>query len=333
MVFMMDYELFREVVPKIFMSYLPDEFARYSLRTDRTEKVNETLDALHLVLPSCPLDSLYPTVYLNHMYEEYEKSGNLQGTLELAAFYLAGVCRETERKNIRITPQSAANNIVMSLANTEQNREMLKDMPHREFEDLSIIYRYVIDTGNPLESVLVTAEIAEKTGMEEEELFHAAVKNTRRLFPPKVELLRDVIVEIFIDSGFSEEAAREMSGAMQSPIYIISNEQNVNGAVSMLYGDSLPELAQQLKSDLYILPMSIHEVMAVPSKMVVLEELVKLVEENNMERIRLGDRLSNQVYFYDKGQKRLSLATDIPNKRLDGKGSEQNRTDSKKRSR
>ena len=59
----------------------------------------------------------------------------------------------------------------MSLVNTEQNREMLGYMPHREFEDLSIIYKYVIDTGNPVESVPVTVEMAERIGMGEEELF------------------------------------------------------------------------------------------------------------------------------------------------------------------
>ena len=168
---MMDYELFKEVVTETLLSHMPDELARYSLRADRTGRVNETLDALHLVPPSCPPDSLYPTVYLNYMYEEYKKSGDLQATLELAAFYLAGACREAERKNSRITPQGATKRIVMSLVNTKQNREMLGYMPHREFEDLSIIYKYVIDTRNPVESIPVTVEIAEKIGMGEEELF------------------------------------------------------------------------------------------------------------------------------------------------------------------
>lgn len=204
---MMDYELFKEVVTEALLSHMPDELAGYSLRADRTGKVNETLDALHLVPHSCPPDSLYPTVYLNYMYEEYKKSGDLQATLELAAFYLAGACHEAERKNSRITLQGAPKRIVMSLVNTKQNREMLGYMPHGEFEDLSIIYKYVIDTRNPVESVPVTVEMAENIGMSEEELFHAAVENTRRLFPPKAELLSDIIVELFMDGGFSEEAA------------------------------------------------------------------------------------------------------------------------------
>lgn len=330
---MIDYELFKEVVKEKLLSHMPDELAGYSLRADRTGKVNETLDALHLMPPSCPQDRLYPTVYLNHMYEEYKKNGDLQGTLELAAFYLAGACREAERENSRITLQGAPESIVMSLVNTEQNREMLGYMPHREFEDLSIIYRYIIDTECPVESVPITVGMAEKIGMGEEELFHAAVENTRRLFPPKTELLNDVIVEMFMDGGFSEEAAQEMGNAIQTPIYFISNEKYINGAVSMLYGDVIHEVAEQLGSDLYILPMSVHEVMAVQTEGVVPEELAELVEKNNMSRIGLGERLSNQVYHYDKERQSLSLATDTPNKRLDGSAPEQNRKDGKNKSR
>ena len=330
---MMDYEMFKDMVREKLMSHMPDELAGYSLRADRTGKVNETLDALHLVPPDCLPDKLYPTVYLNHVYEEYKKSGDLQGTLELTAFYLAGACREAERKNSRIALQNAPESIVMSLVNTEQNREMLGYMPHREFEDLSVIYKYVIDTGNPVESVPVTAEMAERIGMGEEELFRAAVENTRRLFPPTAELLNDIIVEMFMDGGFSEQAAQEMGNVIQTPIYCISNKMCINGAVSMLYGDVIHGLAERLGSDLYILPLSVHEVMAVQAEGVAPKELAELVEKNNMSKIKLGDRLSNQVYHYDKERQILSLATDTPNKRLDGSAPKQNRKDGKNQSR
>lgn len=330
---MMDYEMFKDVVREKLMSHMPDELSGYSLRADRTGKVNETLDALHLVPPDCLPDKLYPTVYLNHVYEEYKKSGDLQGTLELTAFYLAEACHEAERKNSRINLQGAPESIVMSLVNTWQNREMLGYMPHREFEDLSIIYKYVIDTRNPVESVPVTVEMAEKIGMGEEELFHVAVENTRRLFPPTAELLNDVVVEMFMDGGFSEEAAREMGNVIQTPIYCISNKMCINGAVSMLYGDVIHGLAEQLGSDLYILPLSVHEVMAVPTKGVAPKGLAELVEKNNMSKIKLGDRLSNQVYHYDKERQILALATDTPNKRLDGSAPKKNRRDGKNQSR
>ena len=184
-----------------------------------------------------------------------------------------------------------------------------------------------------MESVPVTVEMAERIGMGEEELFHAAVENTRRFFPPTAELLNDVIVEMFMDGGFSEEAAREMGNAIQTPIYCISNKMSINGAVSMLYGDVIHGLAERLGSDLYILPLSVHEVMAVPTEGVEPKELAELVEKNNMSRIRLSERLSNQVYRYDKERQILSLATDTPNKRLDGSAPKQNRKDGKNQSR
>ena len=94
--------------------------------------------------------------------------------------------------------------------------------------------------------------------------------------------------------------------------------QGINGAVSMLYEDKLYALAQQSGTDLYILPSSTHEVIALPASMESPEKLAQMVYDINMSQVALGERLSNQVYYYDKDLRKLSLATDTPNKRLDG---------------
>ncbi len=46
--------------------------------------------------------------------------------------------------------------------------------------------------------------------------------------------------------------------------------------------------------------------------------LAQMVVEVNMQEVSLDERLSNQVYHYDKDLRKLTLATDTPNKRLDG---------------
>jgi len=99
---------------------------------------------------------------------------------------------------------------------------------------------------------------------------------------------------------------------------VISNQRGINGAVSMLYEDGLHELAEKLDSDLYIMPSSVHEVIAVSSNMGDPNELAQMVADTNMDQVSLDERLSNQVYHYDKDLRKLSLATDTPNKRLDG---------------
>ena len=111
-----------------------------------------------------------------------------------------------------------------------------------------------------------------------------------------------------------------MIGEMPSDqiMWIITNERGVDGAVSMLYEDKVHKLAESLESDLYILPSSVHEVIAVSVNMGEPEELARMVAEINMDQVKLEDRLSNQVYHYDKELRKLTMATDEPNKRIDG---------------
>ena len=122
-----------------------------------------------------------------------------------------------------------------------------------------------------------------------------------------------------------KELADLMIGEMPSDqiMWIITNERGIDGAVSMLYEDKVHKLAESLESDLYILPSSVHEVIAVSVNMGEPEELARMVAEINMDQVKLEDRLSNQVYHYDKDLRKFTLATDTPNKRLDGVVAEQ----------
>ena len=101
-------------------------------------------------------------------------------------------------------------------------------------------------------------------------------------------------------------------------MYVISNSAKMNGAASMFYEDALSSLSEKLGTDLYILPSSVHEVIAVSTDMGNPNELAAMVAEINMDQVALDERLSNQVYHYDKDLRKVTLATDTPNKRLDG---------------
>jgi hypothetical protein len=217
--------------------------------------------------------------------------------------------------------ESAKDNIVFQLVNTEQNKALLEDAPNRAFQDLSIIYRWVVkveDSG--IQSTVVHNSLAKQLGMSEDEMFKAAVENTRRIFPPRIRNMNEVIKDMFMKDGMPLEIAEMMIGEIppEQSMYVISNEQGINGAISMLYEDKLHALAEDLETDLYIMPSSVHEVIAVSSNMGDPNELAQMVAEINMDQVSLEERLSNQVYHYDKDLRKLSLATDTPNKRLDG---------------
>ena len=65
------------------------------------------------------------------------------------------------------------------------------------------------------------------------------------------------------------------------------------------------------------MPSSIHEVIAVSADFGSPDELAEMVYEINMDQVDINDRLSNQVYCYDKDLRTLRLETDTINKSLD----------------
>ncbi|MGN0424878.1 MAG: DUF5688 family protein [Acetatifactor sp.] len=319
---MMEYEIFKGVVGEKFKEFLPEKYQDAQVEIRPVEKVNRTLDGLSIKTNE-PGMHISPTIYVDHMYEDYVTTENLNATLERAA---EGFMKAMEqKKSINVSEltkaDSARDRIVFQLINTEQNKEMLANMPHREFKDLSVIYRMVVKIdGEGIASTPVHNGLADTLGFTEEQLFKLAAENTKRLLPPVVKSMNDVMRDIFMKDGMPPEIADMMLGEMppEQQMYVISNNKGINGAVSMLYEDGLNELAEKLGSDLYIMPSSIHEVIAVSTDLGNPNELAAMVAEINMDQVALDERLSNQVYHYDKDLRKVTLATDTPNKRLDG---------------
>lgn len=320
---MMDYEIFKEVVKEGFLSYMPKSYQDMEVRVDSVDKVNRKLDGLSLLAKN-EKTTISPTLYINDMYEKYLRTEDLQATLREAAEAMDEVFRETEVPPLDIS--TAKDNIIFQLVNTMQNEDMLKNMPHREFQDLSIIYRWVVSVDKKgISSSVVNNHVAEMLGMGEEQLFKAAAENTRRILPPVVQSMNEVMRDMFVADGMPEELADLMIGEQEPEriMWVISNERKIDGAASMLYEDKLHSLAERVGTDLYILPSSVHEVIAVSVEMGEPEELAQMVAEINMDQVDLSERLSNQVYHYDKDLRKITLATDTPNKRLDGIVAEQ----------
>ncbi len=316
---MMNYEIFKEVVAEKFKSYLPSQYQDMTLRVESVNKVNKKLDGMTL-LDEKAEKNISPTIYINDMYEHYLQTENLQEVLQKAAETMERAFTEAPVVG-NLDFDSAKDNIVFQVINTMQNQDMLQDMPHREFQDLSIIYRWVVKIDEQgVQSAVVRNNMAKQMGMTEEQLFKAAVENTRRIFPPTVKSMNDVMKEMFIADGMPAEMVEVMIGEIPEDkmMWIIGNERGVNGAGSMLYEENLHKLAMKLETDLYILPSSVHECIAVSADMGDPYELAEMVNEINMGQVALEERLSNQVYHYDKDARRLTLATDTPNKRLDG---------------
>lgn len=298
---MMDYEIFKELVTEQFKEFLSEEFKDMDIVVSPVDKVNRTLDGIRFVSDKEGVMAS-PTIYINDMYDHYMKCMDLHGVLHDAATRMEEVMKE-HPVIPEINTESVKDNIIFQLVNTEQNKEMLKKMPHREFEDLSVIYRWVINMGiDGVSSTKIDNKLAERFNLCEQQLFELAEKNTKRILPPRIENLDNIL-----KTGISP------TGDM----WVISNDRYINGAATILYEDELYKLSQKSGTDLFIIPSSIHEVIALPVDNIDAYEIAEQVYEINRSFVELEERLSNQVYHYDRNLRKVTLATDTPYKRLD----------------
>lgn len=313
---MMNYENFKKIVVNKFKDYLPQMYQNMELYVEVVNKVNRKLDGIMLKSNTEKI-KVFPTLYINDMYLNYLSNGNLEEVLQDAAKCMNRAFMEVSEV-IDIDYDSVKDNIVFQLLNTLLNEEMLREIPHREFHDLSIIYRWIAKIDEfGIQSSIVYNNFAKELGMSEEQLFQYAVANTKRIFPCTIRSTNEVMRDISENYGIMKEFIEMPEDKM---MWIISNERDFYGASSIIYEENLHNLAMKIGTDLYVLPSSIHECMVVSVDMGDAYELAEVVYDINMDQVALEERLSNQVYYYDKDARIFTLATDTPNKRIDGNG-------------
>lgn len=232
----MNYEEFKTKVKQEFKSYLPEEYQHLKLDIRPVEKVNTVKDGMTF-LDMNKENSMSPTIYVEDMYKSYQESGDYREVFEDVAVVVEKVLKEPLVVKEKLDFQDAGNNIVFQLINTEQNKGLLSSLPHREFHDLSIIYRWVVGHDESgFQSVVVKNDIMEKMGLNEEQMFKLAVENYKRLLPPTICSMNEVMREVFRQEGMSEGLAEIMLSSLEADemMWVISNNVKINGACSML---------------------------------------------------------------------------------------------------
>ena len=182
--------------------------------------------------------------------------------------------------------------VIYRLVNYEKNKEILEDCPHIRLYDLAVTFRWVAridDVG--VSTSLITNKQVKEWGVSVNDLVLAARQNTPRLFPAQIidmeEMLAGMVSFILYPSAI--------------PMYILTNEQELNGASALLYGDILKDFANKKGADMYILPSSIHEVIMIPADRIDdPKKLSSMVHEANTTVVSTGDVLSDSVYYYDR---------------------------------
>lgn len=183
----------------------------------------------------------------------------------------------------------------VKLVNTERNKELIEHLISKQFLDLSAVVKIILkkDKVNMITTPLLK-EDAEILGMTEEELYAIALENTVKLFPPKLMSIGN-----FIEMNIGEKLPYE-EGMVN--IYILTNKEEVNGAVYFMITEVIGKIADALEDELYIFPGSVNEVYIARASELKksVDELKEMVRDSNETLVNENDILSYSVYHYDK---------------------------------
>ncbi len=269
--------------------------------------------------------NISPNIYLEDFFTEYQNGKPLDE-----------ICHTIEEIHKRTTPDSnfdadiitdfsaVKGNICYKLVNAEKNAALLKNMPHRLWQDLAIVYYVPV-------SVKPAAEVANITvnnstmglwnGVDEDMLYRYARLNTPRLFKAKtmpiLEMMKHKLREI--ETPELKVIAKMLAAKLDTEIpegtpqlYVATNDCETNGAAVLLYDGLLEGFARRIGSDFYVLPSSIHETLFLPIPSDIGDQdrnhMLETVRGVNAGgEVAQEDILSDNVYYYDSKGNSLRL--------------------------
>ena len=107
--------------------------------------------------------------------------------------------------------------------------------------------------------------------------------------------------------AFGQEG-RDDDGEWGEEMYVLSNRIRSYGAAAILYDNRLEGIGAYLKSNYYVLPSSVHEVIVIPEHAAVgKEELSAMVAEINRTQVEAEEVLSDRAYYYGREERRLCM--------------------------
>lgn len=251
---------------------------------------------------SRPGDEASPVIYLDAWHEKLCGGKGFGETVEeIWGLYLQYAGKTPLDKGEFMDWKRVRKKVSVRLVHYQKNREMLEDVPHRRFLDLAEAYYFTAETGRDgFAAVLITDSHMDYWGICQRELREAAYENHKKNGGTKIQTMDKVIREML--------GALADSGCSPIQMYVATNRFKLGGAAAMLFAGEFSGLAQELGSDLYILPSSIHEILLLPVSAGKPEELAEIVKEVNRTQVMPEERLSDSVYLYDRKSGEIRIA-------------------------
>lgn len=295
----MTYERYKEKMKREFSKRLQEKMDDIEITFSKFPKGNQMIDGIAIRKKGKHHGVI---VDLNSIYSLVQRSCDFNLVLTTVIFQVVDSLSHDKDANDMKDAFSHKKDIkiMIQLVNRAKAQELLLYIPHRPFLDLEITYRMIENiTEEGMISCIINEKLMKQYGWTEEDLYQMAM--SQHVMKTKTFLLTDFILSIYKQNVCE-------TGSM--PSYVLTNEHDFYGANEILYSENLQKLSDRFQSDLYILPSSIHECIAVSVNDISVNEAQKLVRDTNAEVVPEEIQLSDNVYLYERESGNIKIAED-----------------------
>lgn len=252
--------------------------------------------------------NISPTIYLEEYYRQFQNGISLEYiTSDILRLYHEVRFQKSWGEEKISDYSEIKDKLIYRLVNRKANTEMLKNVPYIAYLDLAIVFCVLLEVNKYGTATMpVRNEHLDMWEISKKKLYRRARENTSRLLPDEFSSMSAVIEEI--SCGVFGESGAKDTECLEDDMYVLSNRLRSYGAAAILYEGRLKAIGMYLKSNYYVLPSSVHEVIVVPEGAAPgKEELSDLVAEINQTQVEAEEVLSDRAYYYDREKDRLCM--------------------------
>ncbi|MEH2932749.1 DUF5688 family protein [Candidatus Ventrimonas sp. KK005] len=253
-------------------------------------------------------------IYIEGYYEEYINGVCIEQIVYSMSAFIQSNHIEIDVEEIKDYEQ-IKDRLFFRLINYKENKASLRNVPHIRYFDLSIVFCLSFK-GDGYMTVTINNNLMETWEKSVEELYEQTKKNTPILFEKSFKSINEVLLGLVKERlGDNQNELDKMEKLLAEQeiisLYVLTNKIGINGAAVILYDNVLKMIAEELESDLIILPSSIHEVLVlVYWREGDIIKLKEMVHDINRNEVPMTDILSDNVYRYSREDDKVYMITE-----------------------
>ena len=300
----MEYEKFKEQFVEDLKERLEAGGEKFSVDLNAVQKMNQNYEAVTVK----PEDAIIGVnLNMNEIYERYDRGMSYDTLVREVAEKADRALHDRPDFNLEALQDydQMKEKLSMEVVSAERNADLLEKVPHKDMEDMAVVYRFVLDSDSDGRgSILVTNQLMDNYGITAEQLHADALQYAPVMRPAVIQTMAETLLEMM-----GPEAKDMIPVLPDDPLFVATVPDKIQGAGVLAYQDFMEQAAERVGGDFFILPSSIHEILLVRDDGTFdinhLEDMVKQVNETE---VAPEDLLTDSVYHYDSKEKVFELA-------------------------